>query len=73
VKAAQPFIQALHDESASVRQGTIEALGILGYRSIIEPLVKTVLDDDSFVVRERAIEVVEALTDALQTLRQHTE
>jgi HEAT repeat protein len=71
VRAAQPLIHALDDESECVRQGAIEALGVLGYRSIIEPLVKAVLDDDSLVVRQRANEVVEALTDALRTLRQH--
>jgi len=71
VRAAQPLIHALDDESECVRQGAIEALGVLGYRSIIEPLVKAVLDDASLVVRERANEVVEALTDALRTLRQH--
>lgn len=70
MNAARSLIEALDSASEGVRAGALGALGVLGYYSIIEPLVTVLAGDESAGVRERAFEVVENLIAALEKVRE---
>jgi hypothetical protein len=62
--AVEPLVRELDNASANVRSAAAAALGALGIRTAVEPLIQVLRDDADSVVRTEAARALGALGDS---------
>jgi hypothetical protein len=62
--AVEPLVRELDNASANVRSSAAAALGALGIRTAVEPLIRVLRDDADSVVRTEAARALGALGDS---------